>query len=519
MISERQGEESSSNKHRGKISFSNQGYVINKTKYLVSADPCHKNYRPGERVALVESSNVLPFFENDDPGLYAERLVQELYEWTDKYRGNKKPPKDVVVDRVISFSPDDDVSPEQAMAIAKQAVEAVMGPLDSRFSLFVVHAEKDHLHVHFLASTVDQKGKVFNPREDDKIWNKQMDRLEQKYDLTQVGSRDPAAKKKPTNKELQRKKRTGEPAFRELHQDVLDAAVDHANGDFMQFIAMLAANNMIPISNMSSSESKIRGMSFSMNGVLLPGGELGTSYRWGHLQKRIGFDDENQEHKEALYDILTAYNKESEQECSTSPEGSSPPSPALYDDVETLLDMPPEQTTDFPMPKGKPVDIDLYRVFNHEFANGDIIYSWKPRRSEAFREVNDAGQHRMITKNGLNKTVCTAMCQRALELGWSGIKVAGSAEYKANMVKIASRHNLRVVDENGIEMKHENNEPKAGWGSLSEYEQNRVKQLAELHYKSTNKEAIDKVLPGFLEAKVKVDSRHQPESDGDKLDS
>ena len=453
MICERQGETLKPNLHSGKISYSNQEYVIVKIKYLVSADPKNQSNKNGERVALVEAINTLPFLDTEDPEIFAEQFTQDLYQFTDTYRANKRPPKEVVIDRVISFSPEDDVTPELALEIVKKAVTKVMKPLDGRVGVFAVHIDKLHIHVHFIISTVSTDGKIFNPRDDDKAWNKEMNRLELKHELTQVGSRVKAAKKKLTNKALQKKKRTGETSQLEKHQQVIDIAIEKAAGDFLLFLNLLAAKNLQPIANMKDQNSSVRGVSFLMNDELFSGGALGSAYRWGNLKKKIGFDDQNSKHINELYRLKSIYEKQAKMECSFSSSDSPAQQEDLYDDVQTLFDYKPEATTHLPKPKKQSKKSVLYRAFRHEVIAGDIVYYWRSNKREAFREVIDSrGQHRIITKNGLNKTVCKAMVQRAKELNWSAIRVKGSDKFKEQIVAEAQILNIRVFDENGIEL-------------------------------------------------------------------
>ena len=421
-----------------------------KIKYLVSADSKHKHSELNERVALVEGINTMPFLEGEDPELFSEQFTQELYQFTDCYRANKKAPKEVVVDRAISFSPEDNVTPELALEIVKEAVTKVMKPLDYRLGLFAVHTDKKHTHVHFLISTVSTDGKIFNPRDDDKAWNKEMNRLESKYQLTQVASRSRAARKKPTNKALQKKKRTGELTQIEKHQQVIDLAIEKSNGDFLVFLKLLAAAKILPIANMKQAGSVIRGMSFLMNDEVFAGGSLGIDYRWGNLKKKIGFDDHNPKHSAALFDLMVRYEKQSKLECSVSSSDSPAQSENLYDDVQTLFDYKPEAFTDLPKPKTHSSRSVLARAFTHEYIAGDIVYFWRPRKNEAFREVQDQyNHHRIITKSGLNKTVCRAMVERAKELNWESITVKGSDKFKELVVAQAVKHGIKVVDEKG----------------------------------------------------------------------
>ncbi|MEM5529726.1 relaxase/mobilization nuclease domain-containing protein [Gammaproteobacteria bacterium AS21] len=453
MICERQGEALKPSTHTGKITYSNQQYVIAKIKYLVSADPKHKHSALHERVALVEGINTLPFIGSEDPELFAEQFTNELYQFTDTYRANKRPPKEIVVDRVISFSPEDDVTPELALKIVREAVAKVMKPLDNRLGLFAVHTDKKHTHVHFLISTVSIDGRIFNPRDDDKAWNKEMNRLEIKHQLTQVGSRDKSAKKKPTNKALQKKKRTGELTYIEKHQQVIDLAIEKANSDFFLFLKLLAAGKMQPIANMKKIDSQVRGMSFFMNDELFAGGTLGTAFRWGNLKKKIGFDDQNPNHSATLFNLMKMYEQQSKLECSISSSDSPIQEEELYENVQTLFDYKPEAFTDLPKPKLKSKKSVLYRAFTHEYIAGDIVYFWRPRKNEAFREVQDRNNaHRIITKNGLNKTVCEAMIERAKELGWRSITVTGSEKFKELIVKQAIKNGIEVRDENGVSL-------------------------------------------------------------------
>jgi hypothetical protein len=492
MICERTGEKTKRGKASGKISFKSIDFAVGKTRYLVTADPRHQGYLPGERVALVAAHNALPFLPGDNPEVFAEKFIKEMYNWTLSMRGEKPAPKDLAVDRVISFHPDDDISHAKAMALVKEAVEDVMGPLDSRVSLFSVHTNTKHMHVHFEVSVVNNKGQIFNKRTDDLLWNKSMDRLEDKYNLTRVLDRGYEAetgqpkrllKKKPSKGALQRKKRTGEPTLIEQHQSVLDRALECSNGCFVTFIETLMTEGLWLVANISSEKSSVRGVGFRYKGEYFTGSDLGRKYTWSKLSRQLNYDADT--HNALLLRMTNDFERIERKWCK--------------------LDAKPVNN-DISSPSSRPKNSVLYRAFKHCQFGDDIVYRWKAAGSLAFREIKDEKGLRLTTNCGLNRTVVRAMLQRIRELDRTEVRCNGSASFIEIVSDIAHEMKITVLDTDGnpiVKIKEaEKNvhqpepEPKTAWEQLTVIEQKRVMELMEIM-----KVPQDKAIATFLKAK------------------
>ncbi len=101
---------------------------------------------------------------------FADSIAEKHVAWIEQARGGKPPPKSLFQSGSVSFSEEDSakLTPEQALEITRAAVQEVM-PGD-RPTLYAVHGDSTCLHVHFLASSVDAQGKIWNPRHDFRLW-------------------------------------------------------------------------------------------------------------------------------------------------------------------------------------------------------------------------------------------------------------------------------------------------------------------------------------------------------------
>lgn len=90
-----------------------------------------------------------------------ERDIRDFNRQWKQGRKLKDTSKDAVLG-VISFGENDDVTPESALALAKEAVSRAMP--GTRKTMFAVHNDANVLHVHFVASVVDMEtGKAYAP--------------------------------------------------------------------------------------------------------------------------------------------------------------------------------------------------------------------------------------------------------------------------------------------------------------------------------------------------------------------
>lgn len=483
MIIERTGQRNSGGKCSGKIRFSSQDFVVNKAQYLVACDPKGKGYGDGERVALVEATNHLPFFGDDCPLVYAEEYTDALYRWSLQQRGEKRQPRDICVDRVISFHPDDPLTPAQGLELAKEAVAQVMGPIEERLCLFAVHVNEQHLHVHVLVSTVNTHGIIFNPRNDDKLWNRVADKLEAQRGLRQVSQRcrgqsQESTRRQTTKAERQRERRTGKPGIKTAIGDILDRAISKADRDFYRFLDLIADEGVWPVANLRKQDGPIRGIGFECRGEYFSGSDLGKNYRWGALKKAIGYSDSSND-RALLWGLKEHYDSQ-DLACE------------LNVDSSPVVNMPTKTPTG-----SRLLGHSLSSVFDVSPMPGGLSFRWRSSKREAFREQNKP--LKLTTTYGRNRKVVKAMVERVCGQGAKCVRVKGSDRFKALVNEFTAERGITVI-EDGLSVqpalpavpppeqpkltpKRERASIAQRLGRLRPEEQRIVTQLAKLRYK------------------------------------
>jgi len=88
---------------------------------------------------------------------------------------------------MLSFDPSDDITPERALAIAKELYEHTHGL--NREHAFAVHTDTDQIHVHFVWAPRDFNNKIYNQVDDYRIIENALTNLEEKHDLLKVQNR------------------------------------------------------------------------------------------------------------------------------------------------------------------------------------------------------------------------------------------------------------------------------------------------------------------------------------------
>lgn len=280
-------------------------------QYMVSAKD-HPEATKGERVLLVQSDNMLSgpipsASKKKACKAFAAGIAQKIKNWTKQARGGKPPPKSLFQSGSISFSEEDSkkLTPAQALEITRQAVKKVM-PGD-RPVLYAVHGDSTCLHVHFLASSVDSHGKIWNPRFDFRLWEQAMERLEIEHGLERVQQRKAVAKadpereikvKAPTRAELEIAAREGTASPKALALQILEAARESSK-TIPEFFDAVEANEGYEIVP-NGSAGKCSGYSVRCpDGIQIKGSDFGKKYGFNGLIKG-GITYVEDEHFEAI---------------------------------------------------------------------------------------------------------------------------------------------------------------------------------------------------------------------------
>lgn len=88
---------------------------------------------------------------------------------------------------MVSFDPSDKITPEQALAIAKELYSDTHGL--NREHAFAVHTDTKQIHVHFIWAPRDFNNEIYNQVDDYLIIEQKLTELEKKHGLLQVTNR------------------------------------------------------------------------------------------------------------------------------------------------------------------------------------------------------------------------------------------------------------------------------------------------------------------------------------------
>ncbi|WP_175404464.1 relaxase/mobilization nuclease domain-containing protein, partial [Endozoicomonas atrinae] len=150
-----------------------------------------------ERILHVETDHASPVLISSCPKVSAESFMRDMLVWNKRNRPGKKRPQSHWEHRVVAFHPDDSkkLNSKAACEIARKSLN-IAAP-GERPALYVVHGDTEHLHVHMLYATVNERGKIHNPHRDYRVWEAAMESLEIKYGLHRVEKRKACVHENP----------------------------------------------------------------------------------------------------------------------------------------------------------------------------------------------------------------------------------------------------------------------------------------------------------------------------------
>ncbi|WP_067583374.1 relaxase/mobilization nuclease domain-containing protein [Endozoicomonas ascidiicola] len=269
-----------------------------------------------ERVLLIATDSALPVLKTMPAKKAAHYFMDSIETWNIQHRKGQKQPQNAWEQIAVSFSPQDQnkVTPQKAIDITREALQQVAS--GERPTLFVVHGDKNHLHVHVMYSTVNSEGRIHNLHEDFRLWELEMERLEIKYGLFRVYTRKACADDdmnrmpdgtNPTSTEHRLQTHTSEPSCKKRLRDIIDSCINSArqlpeNKQFATFIKLLGKKGVGVSANLQSTD-RVAGVRlyygiFSQKGI--KASRLGRAYAWSQLAKTVCFDTNNKYHLSLL---------------------------------------------------------------------------------------------------------------------------------------------------------------------------------------------------------------------------
>ncbi|MQU58193.1 relaxase/mobilization nuclease domain-containing protein [Pseudomonas helleri] len=139
---------------------------------------------------------------------------------------------------MVSFDPSDKITPEQALAIAKELYSDTHGL--NREHAFAVHTDTKQIHVHFIWAPRDFNNKIYNQVDDYRIIEDKLTELEHKHNLFKVENRKSLNPDLETNAPESSKEKALEVRGIKSHKKVFKEAIEVAYKDALTTTAFLA---------------------------------------------------------------------------------------------------------------------------------------------------------------------------------------------------------------------------------------------------------------------------------------
>jgi hypothetical protein len=177
-----------------------------------------------------------------------------------------------------------------------------MGFSETHLRCYVIHDDEAGQHIHIIASRVDViGGKLYLGRNENFASTRIIQELEKDHCLTRTKGPSPSHSPSPSSKrkrlsrsEEQKEKRESQPSPKTFLQDTIDTLLSTHNG-IPSFVEALAENGITTIPNISST-GRMNGFSFEYSGIAFKASQLGKSYSWANLQKKLRYEPERDNH-------------------------------------------------------------------------------------------------------------------------------------------------------------------------------------------------------------------------------
>ncbi|MGZ8174706.1 MAG: relaxase/mobilization nuclease domain-containing protein [Methylobacter sp.] len=286
-----------------------------------------------------------------------------------------------------------------------------MGFSDSHQRIYVMHNDRKGQHIHIVANRVGLDGKVYLGKNENLLSSKLCRELEKEFGLTQI-KEDPTKIKRSaiSHGEKGKGERLDEIPITIRLQHSIDTAAK-GKPAFAVFVERLEAQGVSVLPNGKTGECS--GVSFAIDGEARSGTDLGHSYKFVQLTKRLDFD------KLRDQPVIDELRKK-----------------AAADREEIKGDISPAVATETALKpySGPRRTLDL--AFK---ASDDGVYVWKKSNTPA---LVDHGTH--ISVMSKSESAIRASLQLAKQKGWASVKATGNAEFQRKSWLIAQDMGLEV---------------------------------------------------------------------------
>lgn len=182
----------------------------------------------------------------------------------------------------LSAAPGEHLTDAQWREIGQRYLRGM--ELDYNQYLITRHADTDHEHVHLLVNRIRFDGTVSSDSHDYRRHEVLMRGIERDYELQAVAPSIDAQRRAATKGEIEHGLRTGVASTRHRLQQLCDAASQQCPS-FTEYASRLEAAgvDLLPVTQLGGS--KLSGLSYRLDGVMMKGSDLGKRYSPAGLSK------------------------------------------------------------------------------------------------------------------------------------------------------------------------------------------------------------------------------------------
>lgn len=175
----------------------------------------------------------------------------------------------------LSAAPGEHLTDTQWREIGQRYLRGM--ELDDNQYLITRHADTDHEHVHLLVNRIRFDGSVTSDSHDYRRHEVLMREIERDYELQAVTPSVDAQRRAATKGEIEHGLRTGVGSTRQRLQQLCDAASQDCPG-FTEYASRLEAAGVDLFLVTQLEGSKLSGLSYRLDGVMMKGSDLGKRY-------------------------------------------------------------------------------------------------------------------------------------------------------------------------------------------------------------------------------------------------
>jgi hypothetical protein len=343
-----------------------------------------------EKAELVGGSEAK--FESTSMKEYAEFGAKKFRQVNNKYQSKNGRHQEVeAVHEIISFHTDDKISPEMVRDLALSVWRNVLD-LDNRKYRYAVHTDTDEIHIHLIWNKRNNKGEIYDKKDDYLLFEKLCYETELKHGLKVVENRKFLKPEMPTNPQSSneyRYERKGVKSEKSKFKDDVLKATDAAL-TASEFLQLLDLGGYTIIVNAALAYS------LEKDGQVFKASDVGASYK--SLKGRFGDDSE-------FPSTLARLGKK------TAPK-------------RQMGRLAGPQFTDSTSDELKEAKKNLRQTLYTRFDSDDgKSFRYKNSRYEAFHFSNNT-----ITFNAISPQVLKAGLQKMIEEGNQSIHIQGDSK-------------------------------------------------------------------------------------------